>query len=76
MVGLPVELDQFSFEVGAHRPHDLFHASQVGVAEHRMPVFRDENQVCVKQESAVTTSTNVAHLSHKPMVGSWGAASV
>jgi hypothetical protein len=43
VVGLPVELDQFDFEVLAHRPHDLFESGEVAVREHTMSILGDEN---------------------------------
>ena len=66
VVVLAVELDQLAFEVGADGPHDLFHARQVGVLEDLVPVLRHENQVCVRNEGAVSASAEVLILSHKP----------
>lgn len=65
MVVLPVELDQLTLEVLADGAHDLLHARQVRVLEGFMPVLRHENQMRVKDESAVPASANVLILSHK-----------
>jgi hypothetical protein len=43
----PFELDQFGFEVGAHRPRDLFHPGEVPVGEDVVPELRHEDQVSV-----------------------------
>jgi hypothetical protein len=43
-----VELGQLGLEVGVHVPHDLFHAGQMGLGEHLIPQFRDENQMSVQ----------------------------
>jgi len=38
------------------------------VGEHRMPVFRHENQVGVQRENAMSTCTNISVLSHEPRI--------
>jgi hypothetical protein len=66
MVVLAVELDQLTFEVGAHRARDLFRPLEVRVSEDFVPVLRHENQVRVKGESTVATSPDVLHVLHDP----------
>ncbi len=66
MVGFAVELGELDFEVGTHRPHDLFHAGEVPVSENLVPVLRDEDQVCVQHENAVPAGADALHVDHKP----------
>jgi hypothetical protein len=56
---LAVELGQFCFEVRAHLPHDLFESVQVRAGEHFVPVFRDEDQVCVEHENTMPACSDI-----------------
>jgi putative transposase len=65
MVRLAVELGEVAFEVRAYVPHDLFQPLKVLAGEHRVPVFRDENQVRMQHENTVPASAYVAVFSHE-----------
>ena len=44
---------------GADRPHDLFYAGEVPVAEHVVPVLRDEHRMRVRRERAVASGAGL-----------------
>jgi hypothetical protein len=59
VVGLSVELGKLGFEVRAHLPHQLFEPGEVAIGEYLVPVLGQENQMRMKHEAAVPTSTNI-----------------
>lgn len=73
--GFAVELDESAFKVAHTAPHDL-QAGLVTVGEHLVPVFGQENHVCVQNEYAVPTGVYVVIFGHKPSLGCRCAAVV
>jgi putative transposase len=65
VAALAVELGQLRFGVGAHVPHDLFQPHEVAAGEDRVPVFRDENQVCVQRGDTVPASADIDVIGHE-----------
>ena len=66
MLVLAVELDQFSFKVGANTSEDLAQVIQNLIREHAAAVFCHEDQVYMHQENAVSAFANVVVGSHRP----------
>jgi putative transposase len=57
----------FTFEVDAHRLHDLLQPGQVPVSEYLVPDLRHENQMGMQGENAVSAGADAFEFGHKPM---------
>lgn len=66
VVILPVEFDEFAFEVSADFAHDLFHVLEHGLGEHSTTVFRHKDQMGLEIVNACAAVSEVIGILHRP----------